>query len=78
MPVTPEQIRLLLERHDLALERQRKVLDAGDPLEALDRLDALNADFDELTACLPTEERRAVSDLLEAIIVAHEGASEAR
>jgi len=57
VPYTPEEIRELLDRVDLAAERQRRAAD--DPAE-------LDAQLDEETSRLSAHDRRIIGRFLEA------------
>jgi hypothetical protein len=69
MAYTPEEIRMLLERHELALARHRQALGAWDWVADHNGLDA---DVDKITARLPDSDRRAVGEFLEAWVEAQE------
>ena len=60
-----EELRVLLERHELALARLQRALDAG----AIGRgeLDSFNAEWDAETARLSADERRVVVAYLDAL-----------
>ena len=70
-----EELRVLLERHELAATRLQRALDAGGSGSA--ELESFTAEWDAETARLSADERRAVVAFLEELIPldAHERAS---
>jgi hypothetical protein len=69
MAYTPEEIRMLLERHELALARHRRALGAWDWVAEAHALDVA---MDETTARLTDHERRTIAHALEGWIEAEE------
>jgi hypothetical protein len=61
-----EEVRVLLERHQLALARLHRALDAGGI--GLAELESFIAEWDAETARLSTDDRRAVAAFIEELI----------
>lgn len=66
MTHSPEGLRSLLERHELALARLRRALEACD--NGAVELGSFNAEWDAETGRLSADERRAVAEFLSALI----------
>jgi hypothetical protein len=63
----PEELRVLLERHQLALARLHRALEAGGSGGSAE-LESFTAEWDAVTARLSPDERRAVVAFLEELI----------
>jgi hypothetical protein len=69
MAYTAEEIRMLLERHEVAVARRKRAISVWDWVA---NPQALDAEIDETTARLSEDERRTVANTLEAWIEAEE------
>jgi hypothetical protein len=61
----PEELRVLLERHERALTRLRRALEAGGGGSA--EIESFIAEWDAETARLSADDRRALAEFIEAL-----------